>query len=64
MYTAYPLKFEPIYQNRVWGGDAFATRLGRIPSLNGPQGESWDLVDRSLEQSKIITGTYAGHSLR
>jgi len=42
----YPLKFEPIYKEKVWGGRRLA-RLGRdLPGKeNTPIGESWELVD-------------------
>ena len=36
-----PITFNPLYQERIWGGRTLATRLGR--SLPGwqPVGESW-----------------------
>jgi len=38
--------FEPIYQERVWGGRAFADKLGRSLPAEMPIGESWEIVDR------------------
>ena len=71
----YPLKFEPIYKEKVWGGRTLATHLGR--SLPGDDqvriGESWELADLSQsslsgggggsERSMITNGSLAGLSL-
>jgi len=42
----YPLRFEPIYQYRLWGG----RRLSTLPSAplpgDGPIGEAWPPSDR------------------
>ena len=39
-------KFEPIYQERVWGGQMLNTKLQRVIPPNIKIGESWDIVDR------------------
>ena len=41
----YPLRFEPIYQYRLWGGRHFANLL-TAPLPSGPIGEAWLLSDR------------------
>lgn len=44
----YPLKFKPVYQQRIWGGQRLRTILGKaLPAdLSGkPVGESWELAD-------------------
>lgn len=52
-----PIKFQPIYQQRVWGGRALADKLGRDLPGSAPIGESWELVDRPEAQSiDIATG--------
>jgi mannose-6-phosphate isomerase len=57
-------KFEPLYMERVWGGNAFESQLGRkIPPLN-KIGESWDLVDREDHQSVLLNTSLKGTSLR
>jgi mannose-6-phosphate isomerase len=58
------LRFEPIYQTRVWGGRALETRLGRQLPANEPIGESWEVVDRPEAQSVVETGARRGQSLR
>lgn len=45
------LVFEPIYQDRVWGGNNLATELGRALPHDGPIGEAWEIVDRPEAQS-------------
>src|SRR6476659_9783003 len=50
----YPLKFQPVFQQRLWGGQRLRTILGKSPGheLEGPPpspgqpgGESWELAD-------------------
>lgn len=58
------IRFEPIYQDRVWGGRALESTLGRSLPEERPIGESWEVVDRPEAQSVIIGGELAGLSLR
>lgn len=59
------VRFEPIYQQRVWGGRALQTTLGRtLPDADAPFGESWEIVDRAEANSRIANGSHAGKSLR
>ena len=48
-------KFEPIYQERVWGGDMFSKFLGRKSLPYYKIGESWDIVDRETYPPKLST---------
>jgi mannose-6-phosphate isomerase len=57
------LQFEPIYQERVWGGRGLATFLGRKLPGTTPIGESWEIVDRPGEQSVVTAGEWSGKSL-
>ncbi|MDD3119486.1 MAG: hypothetical protein PHQ27_09925, partial [Victivallales bacterium] len=60
----YPIFFEPIYQERMWGGKKMAQVLNRrLPESVAPVGESWELVDRDREQSLIANGPLQGMSL-
>lgn len=55
--------FNPIYQQRPWGGRTIESALGRtIPS--GPIGESWEIVDREEAQSQVASGPHTGKTLR
>jgi mannose-6-phosphate isomerase len=58
------LKFQPLYQERVWGGRALESFLGRKLPGTTPIGESWELVDRPEAQSIISGGPWAGRTLR
>jgi mannose-6-phosphate isomerase len=48
--------FDPIYQERVWGGTGFATQLGRELPEGKVIGESWEMVDRPEAQSTTAEG--------
>lgn len=48
--------FNPIYQERVWGGTGFATHLKRDLPEGKVIGESWEIVDRPEAQSITAEG--------
>lgn len=57
------ITFEPLYQERVWGGRNLETQLGRtLP--DGIIGESWEIVDRPDTESIIQSGEWKGLTLR
>jgi mannose-6-phosphate isomerase len=58
------LTFQPIYQERVWGGRALASTFGRTLPPGPPIGESWEIVDRPEAQSEVAGGPLAGQTLR
>lgn len=58
------LRFQPIYQQRVWGGRALETALGRPIPAGPPIGESWEIVDRQEAQSVVEGGALAGQTIR
>ena len=58
------LRFQPIYQDRVWGGRGLETSLGRELPREGPIGESWEVVDRPEAQSVLSGGSLHGVSIR
>jgi len=55
----YPLRFEPIYQYRLWGGRHLANLL-TAPLPSGPIGEAWLLSDRDDHQSRVTDGSLKG----
>ena len=60
----YPLKFAPIYQERIWGGNQMTEVLKReLPEHSSPIGEAWELCDREGIQSKVLNGRLAGVTL-
>jgi mannose-6-phosphate isomerase len=58
----YPLKFTPVYQERVWGGTNFREKYGRVlpPGLIG---ESWELSAHPNGLSLVENGPLAGNSI-
>jgi mannose-6-phosphate isomerase len=60
----YPLTFQPIFKQRVWGGRELE-RLYHKPLPPGvPIGESWEISDRPGDVSIIANGPLAGKDLR
>ena len=58
-----PLRFQPIYQSRVWGGRMLETELGhQLPDAQ-PYGESWEFCDRREAQSVVADGRLEGKTL-
>jgi mannose-6-phosphate isomerase len=59
----YPLRFEPIYQYRPWGG----RRLGKLLSAplprDEPIGEAWLLSDRDDHPSLVADGPLTGNTI-
>jgi mannose-6-phosphate isomerase len=59
----YPLTFQPIFKERVWGGRNLA-RLYHKPLPPGvPVGESWEISDRPGDVSVVAEGPLAGKDL-
>jgi len=60
----YPLTFQPLLKERVWGGRNLE-RLYRKPLPPGvPIGESWEITDRPEGVSVVANGPLAGRTLR
>jgi mannose-6-phosphate isomerase len=60
----YPLVFEPVFKERIWGGRNLETlyRKPLPPAL--PIGESWEISDRPGDESVIARGPLRGKTLR
>lgn len=59
-----PLRFEPIFQYRLWGGRKLE-RYSREPlGVEGPVGEAWILSDRDDFASVVAEGELKGQTLR
>jgi mannose-6-phosphate isomerase len=59
----YPLRFEPIYQYRLWGGRRLADVLTAPLPGDGPIGEAWLLSDRDDHQSHVANGPLKGRTI-
>jgi mannose-6-phosphate isomerase len=59
----YPLRFEPIYQYRIWGGRRLAHLLTAPLPGDGPIGEAWVLSDREDHPSRVANGPLKGRTI-
>ena len=59
----YPLRLEPIYQYRLWGGRRLANLLSAPLPGDGPIGEAWILSDRNDYQSHVADGPLKGRTI-
>ncbi len=58
----YPLSFQPVFKDYVWGGRNLETNLGReLPA--GIVAESWEIAAHANGQSKVAAGPMAGATL-
>lgn len=63
MTKLYPLKFEPILKERVWGGDKLTSLLGKKSIGTAPIGESWELSGVQDDNSIVSNGFLAGNQI-
>ncbi len=59
----YPLTFQPIVKDRVWGGRKLEELYGKVLPPGKPIGESWEITDRPEGVSVITNGPLAGRDL-
>ena len=59
----YPLRFEPIYQYRLWGGRRLADLLSAPLPGDGPIGEAWILSNRDDHPSLVAEGPLKGTTI-
>jgi mannose-6-phosphate isomerase len=59
----YPLRFDPIYQYRLWGGRRLSDLLSAPLPGDGPIGEAWVLSDRKDYQSQVANGPLKGRTI-
>ena len=63
MSDLYPLKFETIMKEKVWGGAALVTHYNKKPSGSARVGESWELSAVADNKSVISNGFLAGNNI-
>ena len=61
--SLYPLRFEPIYQYRLWGGRRLASLLSAPLPDDDPVGEAWLLSDRDDHPSRVADGPLKGRTI-
>ncbi|MFT7516962.1 MAG: mannose-6-phosphate isomerase [Myxococcota bacterium] len=59
-----PLLFKRILVEKVWGGQSLVKSLGIELPFDGPLGETWELSDYPGKETQIVTGDYAGKTMR
>ena len=63
MNKLYPLKFKPIFKDKIWGGDKIKTVLGKDFSPLPNCGEVWVLSGVEGNQTIVENGFLAGNEL-
>jgi mannose-6-phosphate isomerase len=63
MSELYPLKFETILKEKVWGGDALVTRFNKKSQASLHIGESWEISAISGDLSVVSNGFLAGNNI-
>ncbi len=63
MEGLYPLKFTPIYKDKIWGGNKIKSILGKDFGNLPNCGESWELSGVEGNVSVVSNGYLAGNSL-
>jgi len=63
MSLLYPLKFDPILKEKIWGGDSLAREYGKKTGNLKNIGESWELSGISDNLSVISNGFLAGNNI-
>jgi mannose-6-phosphate isomerase len=63
MSELYPLKFEAVLKEKVWGGTALVTRYNKKSTGSLHIGESWELSAVADNQSIISNGFLAGNNI-
>jgi len=62
MNKLYPLKFEPVLKDRIWGGNKLNRLFGKS-SDSGKLGESWELSGIEDAESVVTNGFLAGNNI-
>ena len=63
MTDLYPLKFEPILKEKIWGGDTLQRNFGKNAGNNKKIGESWEISGLHGDISIVSNGFLAGNNL-
>ena len=59
----YPIKFQPILKDKIWGGQKLKTILNKKSDLPNI-GESWEISDVEGDTSVVVNGKLKGQSLK
>ena len=59
----YPLTFEPILKEKIWGGQKLNNRFNKGKDAHAKVGESWEIADLEEGQSIVKEGALKGKEL-
>lgn len=59
----YPIKFTPLFKERIWGGRKMEEKFGKKLPVDVPIGESWELSGVEGDISVVANGNLAGNTL-
>ncbi len=62
LHTLYPLKFDPILKDKIWGGSKLISLFNK-PSQSKKLGESWELSGHQNDISIVSNGRLRGRDL-
>ncbi len=58
-----PLKFQPLFKYRIWGGNKLKTVLNK--DYDGDSiGESWEISDVPNDETVVADGSLKGYTLK
>lgn len=63
MNTLYPLRFKPIFKERIWGGTRLRSLLNASGDIPDKCGEAWLVVDVEDDQSVVTDGFLSENEL-
>ena len=63
MQTLYPLRFQQVFRQYLWGGRRLESTLGKPIGPGDNYAESWEVVDHGEDQSVVSHGELAGTTL-
>ena len=63
MTELYPIKFEPILKDKIWGGNSLVKNYGKKADVSRLIGESWELSAVQDNLSVISNGFLAGNNI-
>lgn len=62
--SLYPLRFQPILKELIWGGRRLSTVMNKPLGPGACYAESWEIADHRDDVSVVADGPLAGRSLR
>ncbi|MGB3774008.1 MAG: type I phosphomannose isomerase catalytic subunit [Leeuwenhoekiella sp.] len=63
-HKLYPLRFEPILKEKIWGGQKLNSTYNKGDDSQAKVGESWEIADLKEGQSIIKNGELSGKTLK